>query len=333
MRILYVNQGGDVQQLTDLAQLPPVDSLAPTDLLWVDLYHQGSDGQTETAQIEALLTQRFGFHPLAIDDALNETHVPKVDDWETYLYIVLRDIIYTGTDAPIALPELDLFLGKRYLITYHAGETTAVDRVWAHCLKNQRWLQHGADYLLYRLIDEIVNDFTAVLETLESDILRLESSLFDRPTPELLETLSAYKRIMLQIRRILTPQQNVVSRLARDPYPVIGAKDRVYFQDVYDHLVRLTGLSDSVRELVMGNMEIYLSVVNNRMNNIMRILTIITTLFMPLTFLTGFFGMNFFQAVLPSTFWTSLPMLVVVLSVMVLLPLLMFGWMRRYAWL
>jgi magnesium transporter len=145
--------------------------------------------------------------------------------------------------------------------------------------------------------------------------------------------MTYYKRNVLQIRRVLAPQREVVNKLARDPYLVVGEKDQVYFRDVYDHMVRLTNDSDSVRDLLTGNMELYLSVVNNRMNDIMKTLTIITTLFMPLTFITGFFGMNFFQAVLPSRFWTGPVILVLTLVIMVLLPLVMFYWMRRRAWM
>jgi magnesium transporter len=148
-----------------------------------------------------------------------------------------------------------------------------------------------------------------------------------------LERLTIHKHNILQLRRVLSPQREVVNRLARESYAVIDAKDRIYFRDVYDHLVRLYDLSDNVRDLVMSNIEIYLSVVNNSMNGIMKTLTIMTALFLPLTFLTGFFGMNFFQAILPSTFWTGTIMLVITLLVMVLLPLVMYGWMRHRSWM
>ena len=135
------------------------------------------------------------------------------------------------------------------------------------------------------------------------------------------------------IRRTLVPQREVVNKLARDTFLVIGEKDQVYFRDVYDHMVRLYNQSDSVRDLLTGTMELNLSVMNNRMNDVMKTLTIITTLFMPLTFITGFFGMNFFQAVLPLRVWTGSGTLAFTLVGMILLPLGMFYWMRRRAWM
>ena len=161
----------------------------------------------------------------------------------------------------------------------------------------------------------------------------MESTIFTDPSPKVLERLTAYKHTIHQLRRVLVPQREVVNRLSRELYPVIGANDRIYFRDVYDHLARLYDLSDNVRELVMSNIEIYLAVVNNRMNDIMKTLTIMTALFMPLTFITGFFGMNFFQAIIPSTFWTGGTMLIFTLIVMVLTPLLMYGWMRHRSWM
>lgn len=328
MRILYVDAAGQIQALTEMPQGWNAASLAGTQLLWIDLNHHESKENTER-----FLSQQFGFHPLAIDDALNETHLPKVDDWETYLYMALQDIAAEAHLQSITLPELDLFLGKQYLVTYHMDTVTAVDRVWQLCQRHQRWLQHGADHLVYRIIDEIVNNYTAVTEQLEAQIVQLEGQIFTHPSAQLLESLAHYKRLVLQIRRTLAPQREVVNKLARDAFAVVGQKDQVYFRDVYDHMVRLYNQSDSVRDLLTGTMELHLSVMNNRMNDVMKTLTIITTLFMPLTFITGFFGMNFFQPALPLQMWTGSGMLAFTLAGMFLLPLGMFYWMRRRAWM
>lgn len=328
MRILYLNAAGELELLNSLPTGWRLEALQRTELLWVDI------NQAESIEVvEQFLSEQFGFHPLAIDDALHETHMPKVDDWDSYLYLVLQDLLYERHKNHIALPELDVFLGKQYLVTYHLEQISAVDHVWQQCQRNGRWLQHGADHLLYHLIDEVVNNYTAVLEQLESQILQMENHILTNPTAALLEELAVFKRIVLQIRRILAPQREMVSKLARDPYFVIGEKDQVYFRDVHDHMVRLYNQSDSVRDLLMGSMELYLSMVNNRMNNIMKTLTIITTLFMPLTFITGFFGMNFFQAVFPSSIWTGPTMLLLTLLGLIVLPLIMFYWMRHHDWM
>jgi len=140
------------------------------------------------------------------------------------------------------------------------------------------------------------------------------------------------KRILLTMRRIILPQREVFNKLARDDYRVIDPKDRVFFRDIYDHLVRLHDINESLRDLVGGAMDTYLSVINNRMNEVMKALAIITTLFMPITFVTGFFGMNFFEPVAHLTGWTNTQMFEVMLAIMLVLPVTMYIWMRRRTW-
>lgn len=327
MRILQADADGHAQPVSAISPALITAIQEEKGLLWLDLSRE-DDRET----VEQLLAETFSFHPLAIDDALNETHISKIDDWESYLYLVFQDAVYVPETRRLRLPELDVFLGDHFLVTYHKGSTEAIERVWEVCQQDERWLQHGADHLLYRLLDEIANNYTNIVEYLEDDLAELESIIFDSPAQSLLEQLFTFKRTTLRLRRVLAPQREVVSRLARDPYPMIGPKDRVFFRDVYDHFWRLYDLSENLRDLVMGSMDIYLSVINNQMNDVMRTLTVITTLFMPLTVLTGFFGMNFFQAPTPSPFWTGQPLLTVVLLIMILAPFIMFLWMRRRAW-
>lgn len=327
MRILHVQNETVV---TDVSAESLASILATEDgWVWVDL----SAHENKTSH-EALLRNVFQFHPLAVDDALHEIHVPKLDNWETYLYIVLQDMVYDTTQNRLIVPELDVFLGKQYLVTYHSESMTAVERVWLTCQRDHRWLQHGPDHVLYRLIDEVVNNTTAVIEAIEDDLEQIEDSIFTAPAPAgTPELLFNFKRTVLRLRRVLAPQREVVNKLARNEYSMIGPKDRIFFRDVHDHMIRLYDLSDNLRDLVTGTMDTYLSVVNNRMNDVMKTLTIITTLFMPLTFLTGFFGMNYFQATISLPAWTGTAAFLVTLLTIVLLPLAMFGWIRRQGWM
>ena len=193
MRMMYVDDSGQVELLTEIPPGWDKDSPKKGELLWIDL------NQAENkASVEQFLTRQFNFHPLAIDDALNEEHLPKVDDWETYLYIALQDLTFDAAAVTVTMPELDLFLGQQYLVTYHPETVTAVDCVWQLCQRNSRWLQHGADHLLYRLIDEMVNNYTAVLDQLESRILQLETQIFTQPASPLLENMTHYKRTVLE---------------------------------------------------------------------------------------------------------------------------------------
>jgi magnesium transporter len=170
------------------------------------------------------------------------------------------------------------------------------------------------------------------VEKIDYAIVHLESQVFDRPSPRTLEKLFALKRVLLAMRRIIIPQREVLNKLARDDYKVIDPRDRVFFRDVYDHLVRLHDLNESLRDLVGGVLDTYLSVVNNRMNEVMKTLTVITTIFMPLTFVTGFFGMNFFEPLGLMREWTTSPVFYITLATVVFLPVGMYTWMRRRTW-
>ena len=297
-------------------------------LLWIDF-----SGEPESSSLPIL--QAFGFHPLAIDDVLQETHVPKLDDWGEYLYIVLNYMMISenGEYWDTEVDELDIFLGHNYLITHHDNPVTAIDATWAACDRDQRTFQDGADHLLYKITDNLVTEYMPTVEKIDAAIDEIEDQVFDRPSPRTLERLFALKRVLLAMRRILLPQREVLNKLARDDYHVIDPKDRIFFRDIYDHLVRLHDLNESLRDLVGGALDTYLSVVNNRMNEVMKTLTIITTLFMPLAFVTGFFGMNFFEPLGLMKAWTTSPVFYIMLAVTFFLPFSMFLWMRRQTWI
>jgi magnesium transporter len=280
------------------------------------------------------LLNTFKFHPLAIDDALHETHVPKVDDWEQYLYIAMHAISFTSGEEDIEAIELDIFLGKNYIVTHHDSPIPALDRVWDACTKDLRYFKRGADHVLYKLTDELIVDYMQVVENLDEEIELVEDEVMGNPASSIVERIFTLKRATLHLRRVLSPLREVLNKLARDDYAVIDAKDRVYFRDIYDHLVRLHDISESLRDLVGGVLDTYLSVINNRMNEIMKTLTIITTLFMPITFITGFFGMNFFQANFSGLIpWTNYIAFILMFILMIATPVAMFLWMRQRKWM
>lgn len=327
IRSLYRTQDGHIH--TDLRPDELAAALQDTDgLLWVDLAGEPPEA------CEPILHEKFGFHPLAVDDALQESHVPKVDDWGQYLYLVLHAVVFDQQDdEPMDTLELDMFVGKSYLVTYQARPIAAVGRVWTACQRDERHLQKGVGHLLYELADELVADYMPVVEEMDEAIDRIEDQIFDNPGPPLLAGIFTLKRALLHLRRIIAPQREVLNKLARGDYAVIDTKDRVFFRDVYDHLVRLYDITESLRDLVGGALDTYLSVVNNRMNEVMKTLTVITTLFMPISFLAGFFGMNFFQPVAQLDAWTDHPAFMLMMAAVVLVPVGMYLWMRRRAWM
>lgn len=327
IRSLYRTQDGQVR--TDLRPDEFATAVQDTGgLLWVSFEGEPPD------VCEPILRETFSFHPLAVDDALEEAHIPKVDDWGQYLYLVLHAaIIDPHDDEQVSTLELDVFLGKNYLVTHQTQPIAAVDRTWMACQRDERHLQKGAERLLYKLTDELVTDYMPVVEDIDDAIDQIEDQVFDNPLPSMLEKIFTLKRDLLRLRRIIAPQREVLNKLARGDYAVVDAGERIFFRDVYDHLVRLYDITESLRDLMGGALDTYLSVVNNRMNEVMKTLTVITTLFMPLSFVVGFFGMNFFQPVAPMDVWTDRLAFILTLVGMALTPAAMYLWMRRRAWM
>jgi magnesium transporter len=300
----------------------------PASLLWVDF-------NGESPEVCEPILRSFNFHPLSIDDALQETHSPKLDDWGTYLYIVLNYMQLNGEQGSrweASVDEVDIFLGANFVITHYDNSIAALDETWVTCNRDLRIVNEGADHLLYKIIDDVVAGYMPIAEQVDQAIDEIEDEVFDRPTPHTLEQLFALKRVLLSMRRILLPQREVLNKLARDDYSLIDPKDRIFFRDIYDHIVRLHDLNESLRDLVGGALDTYLSVINNRMNEVMKTLTIITTLFMPISFVTGFLGMNFFEPVAQLVGWTSRQAFFVTIGIILLLPVGMFLWMRRRTW-
>lgn len=301
-------------------------------LLWIDFV-------SEPSETCLPILEGFGFHPLSIEDTLQQTHAPKIDDWGSYIYLVLNymDLNYmnpaeNGNDWNTEIDELDIFLGQNYIVTHHDKPLPAIDEIWTACNSDTRHLRDGADHLLYKITDRIVAGYMPTVEKIDASIDQIEDDIFDKPSPRTLERLFALKRVLLSMRRILLPQREVMNKLARDDYQVIDPKDRIFFRDIYDHLVRLHDLNESLRDLVGGALDSYLSVINNRMNEVMKRLTIITTLFMPLAFVTGFFGMNFFEPSGSMTNWTSDLVFYITLTITISLPISMYIWMHRRSW-
>lgn len=327
IRSLLLSPQGAISTNLPVEQFSQV--LAQPDVLfWVDLSGESN------GIYEPILEHVFKFHPLAIDDALDEKHIPKVDDWESYIYLVLRGVVVDPNQVlSIEIPELDIFLGRNYLVTYHKDPFPAIDTIWEDCQRDFRYINKGPTNLFYHIADEMVNQFLPAIEELDEIIDQIEDEIFENPKSDTLENIFTIKRSLLQLRRTLQPQKEVFNKLARGDFDLIADKDRVYFRDVYDHMLRLQEINENLRDLIGGALDTYLSVVNNRMNDIMKTLTIITTIFMPVSFLAGFFGMNFFQPVLQLDSWTGITTFIVILIIMILTPVGMFIWAKRRRWI
>jgi magnesium transporter len=311
--------------------LPPdklADALAHKDgMVWLDVAPEAGDH----AEISRLLRERFAFHPLALDDAFEETHVPRVDDWGEYLYIVLH-AAELAADNGLVLLEIDIFLGRNYLVSIHESPAAPLEQLWSRCRQQPFRIDPGR--LLYALTDAVADDYMHVVEGLDDEIDRVEVAVFHRPRGHLVRRIFRTRRTLSQLRRVLSSLREVMNRLARDEFAVLAADERVYFRDVYDHLVRLYDIVEGLRDMAAGALDSYLSVTSNRINEVMRTLTVVNVLFMPLSFLAGFFGMNFFgEAFNVANPFSSVVLFWLCIVLMLVTPPTLLLWMARWGML
>lgn len=298
-------------------------------LIWVDL--EGEAPQT----IRPILEESFAFHTLAVNNALKASALPRLEEWGGYLHIVIHNV--EGDPAhPYRLTntELDIFLGKNFIVTCHSQSISAVQQVWEGASRDPAaYLSQGIARILYRISEEITLAMQVAGDHIDERIDRIEAEIFRQPRKETPERIFAMKRSVVRLRRILGPQRDVFGRLARQNLAVVEENDRIFYQDIHDHLARLEEAVDGMRDLLGGTMDTYLSSSNNRLSDVMRTLTVITTIFMPLTFITSFFGMNFFFPEQPVREWMERPVLWMVLTLLIIVPLAMLQLMRSRGWI
>lgn len=253
--------------------------------------HVQGDAEADTMR---QLGKLFGLHHLALEDVINTGQRPKIDEYNEQLFIVMSHPVIDIEDTSVEIDQISLFLGKNYVISFHPGENDPFEPI------RQRLRDHvgrirgrGADYLTYALIDIVIDEGFPVLEWLGDEIEQLEEELLEMPTNNSLRRLHQLKRTLILLRRMLWPQREVLNNLVRGDNILISEDNKLYFNDCYDHTIQIMDLNETYREMVTGLMDIYLSSVSFRLNEIMRVLTIIATIFIPLTFIVGLYGMNF----------------------------------------
>ncbi len=253
--------------------------------VWVDLNHP----DPEESQI---LRSVFHFHELAVEDALAALHHPKIESYGDYLYLILHGIDFSAREHEFKTQDVDFFLGERYLVTVHPGVSRSIGKVGEVCVRNARVLGEGPVALMHRIIDTMVDSYRPEIEKLQDRLDQLEKEVFERSRPQLARRILEIKRDVSSLRRVVQPQRDVVGRLARREFPIITETLSYRFRDVYDHLVQLTDESLFFADRITSLLDAHLSTVSNQLNGIMKILTVIATIFMPLTFITGLYGMN-----------------------------------------
>lgn len=329
IRILHHNPDAKTVELLEQSALPVALS-SGQGTIWIDI-QATTESQENIAQF---LQVNFQFHPLAIEDALQQIQVAKVDDWGDYLYLAMHGVTLHPENG-LELQELDTFLGKHYLITIHNNNNSIFNKVWDSVTKSKDIrLCASPDRLLYHILDHLCTQSMETVEKIDERLDEIEENIYEKPHRSTVSELFHLRRSVLRLRRCFSGQREAVNRLSRDYFSMINQEGRVYFRDIYDHLVRMFEITDGLRDMVSGALESYMSVTSARTNEIMRTLTVVTVLFMPLTFITGFFGMNFFgdQFNVNNPFdspWEFAVCMVALIAV----PVVMLLWMMKRGWL
>ena len=290
-------------------------------IVWVD----ASDPSSQDFDS---LAKQFGFHPLSIEDCRHQHQRPKVEEFPGYYFIVLYEAVLNEAGR-LQLGELGIFLGQNYLVTVHSQPIRAIEtaeRLW------RSWTdlaERGTGLLAYLLIDAVVDDYLPLLDEVSDRMDSLEDHIFADFQPESLEEIFRVKKELLLLRRAVTPLRDVFNTLLRREQPIFSRETHTYFQDVFDHLIRVADTIDTLRDMVGSMMDAYLSISGNRMNLIMKRLTSISTILMSVTLVAGIYGMNFDY--MPELKWRY--GYVGALLSMVAVGLAIFSYFRRIKWL
>lgn len=267
----------------------------PDAVFWLDMLKP-------TDEELAILDDVFGFHPLTIEDTIHYSQHPKIESYhhigdafhQGYFYLVIHGPDLETFREKLRTREIDMYVSERYLVTIHEEPVRSLGELISRAQADPRIvLNQGIDLLLYQLLDKLVDNYLPILDYLQEEIDSLEEKATVDPSPDLLPRIAAQKRQLLNLRRIIAPQREVLAQLTRGEVPFIRESTRIYLRDVQDHLVRAVEMIELYRDLVIGARDIYLSSISNHLNRIMKTLTIITVIALPLNVITGFFGMNF----------------------------------------
>ncbi len=292
--------------------------------LWADLMNPSEQ------EGRHILGDVFHFHELAVDDAVSALQYPKVESYGDYLYIILHRIDFAAREHCFQTHDVDFFLGPNYLVTIHSGDSRSFEQVSQICQRNSMALGEGVAALLHRIIDAMVDNYRPEIEQLSERLDSLEEEVFDNISGNLAREILNFKKDVSSLRRVVQPQRDVVGRLARREFPFIDEQVSYRFRDVYDHLVRLADESMFLQDRITSLLDANLATVSNQLNSILKILTVIATVFMPLTFITGLYGMN---VDLPHFGFSGVTMFWVLMTIMAGTVGSMLYWFRKRGWI
>lgn len=294
----------------------PLTRLSDSDILWFWV-----DFESPTEEESLLLKNHFNFHPLAIEDCLHLLQRPKLDYYEGYDFFVLHDI----NQNTLAPEEIDIFLGTNFIVSFHFLQSLEMDLVRQKLHSDKMNLEKGSKFVFYQIMDKIVDEYFPSLYRIEDSLNELEAQDADE---NLIEEVYTIRSQLLKLRRTIFPMRELLYRILNSERVIIPKEDRVYFMDIYDHLLKLSEMIESNREMTADIRDSYISINSNRMNAIMKTLTVMTSVFIPLTFIASIYGMNFEYMPELSYRWSYF----VVLAIMFVVGSSMIIWLWRKGW-
>jgi magnesium transporter len=315
--ILTIAAAGEPPREVKPEEFPPLLESTPA-VAWVRCL-------TPTEADLAWLQGTFSLHPLTIEDCRHRNQRPKLEPYEGYVFMVLFALAWEGGEPETN--EIHCFLTRHCLITVEDHDSAAIADVWRRMHVAPALMEQGADFVYYAVADAVVDTFFSLLDTLEDGIDEIEDRIFSPQSQSIQALIFSRRNALIALRRAIGPMRDVFNALLNRHLPMIRDGHLVYFRDLYDHTVRTYEVLEIARERLSNALEVHLSHISNTLNQVMKRLTAIATIFMPLTFLTGFFGMNFEQLPFRSPLTLALA-----LTSMVLIPAVMWVWMRRARW-
>jgi len=318
----YFLPDSDIKRITETSEIKAAFD-SQQGLLWVDISEIASNDGT-------ILHDIFQFHNLAIEDCITRsTHTPKIDDFGSYLFIMVNGIIPTSDEDILEPAQLALFLGSHFVVSTHHVPLHCIDHVSTLIERDGRPMKRGSEYLAHAIIDTLTDDILPIIDVLDKRAGDLEENAVFNPVPTTLQDVLQLKHSSGQLHRILVPQRDVLSRLSRGEFSIIDKDALIFYRDIYDHIIQIEDLNLTLRDNFDNALSLYMSAVANKQNETMRVLSIVATIFMPLTLIAGIYGMNFQN--MPELAWTW--GYFAVLGFMAICVILILFWYRSQGWI
>ena len=294
--------------------------------VWVDI------GQSTEEEAKSVLEGVFNFHPLAIEDCIQPSDRPKIDEYDNYIFVVIHAVDFSSSLHEFCTTELNMFIGKNFLLTYHGEAIRSISSTIERLLKNSAAVARAPDRLTYTILDFLLDNYDPAVEDLTHDFDELESQVLTSPGPDILERVIHLKTQVRRLRQIMAPQREVISRLARGEFKQVRAHMLPYYRDLLDRLVRINDLTENYRDQLTDTLQVHLNLQQMQVNKVIKVLTVLATLSLPFVAITSFYGMNIKH--MPNTDWPSWELAYgYIFAITAVITLVIYYLLKRQKWL